>query len=46
MQPQAYNRATDFTDRTGDDTDNSAINLELDAAAISINEIRDNLKLI
>lgn len=46
MQPQAYNRATDFTDRTGDDTDNSAINLELDAAAISINEIRDNLGLI
>ena len=46
MQPQAYNRATDFTDRTGDDTDNSAINLELDAAAISINEIRDNLELI
>lgn len=46
MQPQAYNRATDFTDRTGDDTDNSAINLELDAAAISINEIRDNLKII
>lgn len=46
MQPQAYNRATDFTDRTGDDTDNSAINLELDAAALSINEIRDNLGLI
>lgn len=46
MQPQAYNRATDFTDRTGDDTDNSAINFELDAAALSINEIRDNLGLI
>jgi hypothetical protein len=46
MQPQAYNRETDFTDRTGDDTDNSAINAELDAAALSINEIRDNLALI
>lgn len=46
MQPQAYNRETDFTDRTGDDTDNSAINLELDAAALSINEIRDNLALL
>lgn len=46
MQPQAYNRETDFTDRTGDDTDHSAINTELDAAALSINEIRDNLALI
>lgn len=46
MQPQAYNRETDFTERTGDDTDNGAINTELDAAAISINQIRDNLELI
>lgn len=46
MQPQAYNRETDFTDRTGDDADNGAINTELDAAATSINQIRDNLELI
>ena len=46
MQPQAYNRETDFTDRTGDDTDNSAINTEFDAAATSINQLRENLELI
>lgn len=42
-QPQAYNRATDFTQRDGDDTDHTAINAELDAAALSINQVRANL---
>lgn len=46
MQPQQYERITDFTERDGDDTNHSALNDELDAAALSINEIRDNLALI
>ncbi len=45
-QPQAYNRETDFTERDGDDTNHAGVNTELDAAALSINEIRDNLALI
>lgn len=45
-QPQAYNRETDFTERDGDDTNHAGINAELDAAALSINELRDNLALI
>lgn len=45
-QPQAYNREVDFTERDGDDTNHAGINAELDAAALSINEIRDNLALI
>jgi hypothetical protein len=45
-QPQAYNRETDFTERDGDDTNHPGINTELDAAAQSINEIRNNLALI
>jgi hypothetical protein len=45
-QPQAYNRETDFTERDGDDTNHAGINTELDAAALSINEIRNNLALI
>jgi len=45
-QPQAYNREVDFTERDGDDTNHSGVNTELDAAALSINEIRDNLALI
>jgi chemotaxis protein histidine kinase CheA len=45
-QPQAYNRETDFTERDGDDTNHAGINIELDAAALSINEIRNNLALI
>lgn len=45
-QPQAYNREVDFTERDGDDTNHTGINTELDAAALSINEIRDNLALI
>ena len=45
-QPQAYNRETDFTERDGDDTNHAGINAELDAAALSINQLRDNLALI
>jgi len=45
-QPQAYNRDIDFTDRDGDDTNHAGINAELDAAALSVNQIRDNLALI
>lgn len=45
-QPQAYDRIVDFTDRDGDDTNHAGINAELDAAALSINQIRDNLALI
>lgn len=45
-QPQAYNRETDFTERDGDDTNHAGINTELDAAALSINQLRDNLALI
>lgn len=45
-QPQAYERQTDFTERDGDDTDHAALNQELDAAALSIEGIRDNLALI
>lgn len=45
-QPQAYERQTDFTERDGDDTDHPALNQELDAAALSINQIRGNLALI
>lgn len=42
-QPQAYNRETDFTERDGDDTNHAGINIELDAAALSINQARENL---
>ena len=45
-QPQAYNRDVDFTERDGDDTNHAGINAELDAAALSINQIRNNLALI
>jgi hypothetical protein len=45
-QPQAFNREVDFTERDGDDTNHAGINAELDAAALSINQIRDNLALI
>lgn len=46
MQPQKYERTTDFTERDGDDTDHAAINEEFDAAALSINQVRENLALI
>jgi hypothetical protein len=46
MQPQQYERTTDFTERDGDDTDHASINAELDAAALTIEQIRDNLALI
>lgn len=45
-QPQEYERREDFTDRDGDDTNHAALNDELDAAALSINQLRDNLALI
>ena len=45
-QPQAYNRTADFTEQDGDATDHVAINVELDAAAVSINALRTNLTLI
>jgi hypothetical protein len=45
-QPQAYNREIDFTERDGDDTNHTGINTELDAAALSINQLRANIALI
>ena len=45
-QPQAYNRTTDFTAQDGDSTDHVKLNAELDAAATSINQIRDNIALV
>ncbi len=45
-QPQEYSRDTDFTEREGDDTDHAALNAELDAAALSINQVRMNLAQI
>lgn len=46
MQPQQYERTTDFTERDGDDTDHASINAEFDAAALTVEQIRDNLALI
>lgn len=45
-QPPVYNRSKDFGADYGDQTDNQAINNELDGASSSINKIRDNLALI
>ena len=45
-QPPAYERAEDFTQRDGDDTNHSAINAELDRVSTSINRTRENLALI
>lgn len=45
-QPPAYNRTKDFGADHGDETDNQAINTELDAVASSINGIRTNLAKI
>ncbi len=45
-QPPQYERTIDFTERDGDDTDHPGLNQELDAAAQSINALRDNLALI
>lgn len=45
-QPDPYNRATDFTEQSGDETDHAALNAELDGAALSINQIRTNLAKI
>lgn len=46
MQPQAYNRKKDFRENNSDRTDHPAINSELDAVALSINGIRENLAII
>lgn len=45
-QPDPYNRSTDFTEQSGDETDHAALNAELDGAALSINQIRTNLAKI
>ncbi|MFM8899165.1 MAG: hypothetical protein ACKOF9_04345 [Burkholderiales bacterium] len=45
-QPQAYSRTVDFTERDGDETNHAGINAELDAVALPISQIRDNLALI
>ncbi len=45
-QPSAYNRTKNFQDDNPDRTDHGAINAELDAVALSVNEIRGNLALI
>lgn len=45
-QPTAYQRTVDFTERDGDDTNHAGINAELDAAALSVNQIRANLAQI
>lgn len=44
-QPPAYNRTKDFT-LDGQKTDNPALNAELDHAADSINELRNNLAIL
>ncbi|MGE8690921.1 MAG: hypothetical protein ACN6PJ_27510 [Achromobacter sp.] len=45
-QPPAYNRTKDFGADYPDQTDNQAINTELDAVSASVNGIRANLALI
>ncbi|WP_238878639.1 hypothetical protein [Achromobacter xylosoxidans] len=45
-QPPAYNRVKDFGADYGDQTDNQAINTELDAVSASVNGIRANLAKI
>ncbi|WP_334159568.1 hypothetical protein [Achromobacter insolitus] len=45
-QPPAYNRQKDFGADYGDQTDNQAINNELDSVSKSVNAIRDNLAKI
>lgn len=45
-QPPAYNRVKDFGADHGDETDNQAINTELDAVGSSVNGIRNNLAKI
>lgn len=45
-QPPAYERQTDFAERDGDDTDNSAINIEFDAVALTANQLRERTALI
>ncbi len=45
-QPPAYNRAKDFTEDFGQETDHAALNAELDKASNSINDIRRNLAVL
>ncbi|MBN9642972.1 MAG: hypothetical protein J0I68_30890 [Achromobacter sp.] len=45
-QPPAYNRTKDFATDYPDQTDNQAINNELDGVSLSVNGIRKNLALI
>lgn len=45
-QPPAYNRTKDFTVNFANETDHTALNSEFDAAANSINDIRDNLAIL
>lgn len=45
-QPQKYERTHDFTGDEQDEIDCGSINSELDGAALSINQIRDNLAAI
>lgn len=45
-QPPSYTRSEDFTERSGDDTNHTALNAELDGAAAAIGGIRTNLALI
>ncbi len=45
-QPPAYQRAYDFTQDAGNQTNHGALNTELDALAASVNAIRQNLAII
>jgi len=46
MQASKYERATDFTEQSSDETDHVALNKEFDGIAQSVNGLRDNLALI
>ena len=45
-QPPAYNREKNFTLNSGRETDDAALNAELDKASNSINDIRTNLAIL
>lgn len=46
MQASKYERETDFTEQSSDETDHVALNKEFDGIAQSVNGLRDNLALI
>ncbi|KAK6032454.1 hypothetical protein OSTOST_01397 [Ostertagia ostertagi] len=46
MQAQAYNRTKNFLENASSATDHGAINSELDAVAVSVNELRTNAALL